>query len=82
MAGNFHPLGFDQVINARQEIDYVSATKNYYGLAAPGTVTSAAGWQIREETLDSQGRTTSIKFAGGTLEYNQVWDNRATLTYS
>ena len=82
MAGNFHPLSGDQVINAPQSIQYVSSTKNYYGLAAPGTVSSAAAWQIREETLDAIGRTIEIKFAGGTLEYNQVWDNRATLSYS
>lgn len=82
MAGNFHPLTGDQVINAKQRIQYASATINYYGLAAPGTLTSEAGWQIRRETLDDQGRTTQIDFAGGTLEYNQIWDNRATLDYS
>lgn len=81
MAGNFHPLSGDQVINAQQRIDYVSSTKNYYGLAAPGALTSDSAWQIREETLDSQGRTIAIKFAGSTLEYNQIWDNRAVLTY-
>jgi hypothetical protein len=82
MAGNFHGLTGDQVINAKQRIEYASSTINYYGLAAPGTVTSAAGWQIRRETLDSQQRTIQIDFAGGTLEYGQVWDNRATLSYS
>ena len=82
MPGLFHPLVGDQVINARQEIEYVSSTKTYYGLAAPGTATDQAGWQIREETLDTQGRTTSIKFASRTVEYNLVWADRATYTYS
>ena len=82
MAGNWHPLTGDQVINAKQRIEYVSATINYYGLASPGAATSDAGWQIRRETLDSQSRTIQIDFAGGTLEYNQIWDNRATLAYS
>ena len=82
MPGNFHGLTGDQVINAKQRIEYNSSTINYYGLAAPGTATSAAGWQIRRETLDSQSRTIQIDFAGGTLEYGQVWDNRATLSYS
>lgn len=81
MAGNFHPLSGDQVINAKQRIVYVSTTRVLYGLAAPGTATSAAGWQIRQETLDSQSRTTAIDFAGSTLEYNQVWDNALSLTY-
>lgn len=82
MPGNFHPIGFDQVINAKQRIDYSSSTINYYGLAAPGTATSAAGWSIRRETLDSQGRTIQIDFAGGTSEYGQIWDSRAVLSYS
>jgi hypothetical protein len=82
MAGEFHPLSFDQVINAKQRIDYASSTTNYYGLAAPGSPTSQARWQIRRETLDSSGRTTAIDFAGGTLAYSQIWDNRATLSYS
>lgn len=81
MAGNFHPLTGDQVINAKQRIQYVSATKNYYGLAAPGTEESDPGWQIREETLDTQGRTTEINFANGTLEYALQWSLRASYTY-
>ena len=82
MAGNFHPLSGDQVINPTQRIQYVSTTRNLYGLAAPSTAEGDAGWQIREELLDTQGRTTEINFAGGTREYNQIWSNRATLSYS
>ena len=82
MAGNFHPIGFDQVINAKQRLEYVSSTINYYGLAAPGTLTSEAGWSIRRETLDTSGRTIQVDLAGGSSEYGQIWDNRATLTYS
>ena len=82
MAGDFFPLSGDQVINAAQRIEYVSATKNYYGLAAPGTTETMPGWAIREETLDSQGRTTAIKFANGTVGYSQQWSLRATYSYS
>lgn len=85
MAGNFHPLSADQAINAKQRLSYDTAdpaVTNYYGFAAPGTAETDAGWQIRRETLDSQGRTTAIDFAGGTLEYSQIWANRATLSYS
>ena len=82
MPGNFHPLVGDQAINAKQRVDYNSSTINYYGFAAPGTATGTAGWQIRRETLDSQGRTIQIDFAGGTSEYGQIWDNRLTLLYS
>lgn len=82
MAGNFHPLVGDQVINARQEIDYDStANANYVGIAAPGATTAQAAWAIRKITFDSQSRTIRVEFAGKTLEYNQVWDDRLTLTY-
>ena len=82
MAGNFHPLTGDQVINAKARMHYVSATRNLYGLAAPGTLETDSGWAIREEILDSQQRTIEINFAGGTLEYGQRWDQRLSLVYS
>ena len=82
MPGNFHGIVGDQVIASKQRIQYVSSTRNLYGLAAPGTAESAAGWQIREEILDSQGRTIEINFAGGTAEYGQIWSSRLTLVYS
>jgi hypothetical protein len=82
MAGNFHPLVGDQAINARQEMDYVSDTKHYYGFAAPGKLTSDPGWQIRELTLDTNGRSVRVKFANGSLGYDFVWDDRATFDYS
>ena len=85
MAGNFHLIGFDQVINAKQRLAYDTASPpvtNYYGLAAPGTAETDAGWSIRRETLDSQGRTTAVDFAGGSSEYGQIWANRLTISYS
>lgn len=81
MAGNFHPFVGDQVIGAIQRIEYVSTTKNYYGLAAPGTAETDPGWSIREETLDTQGRTVQINYAGKTSEYGLQWNLRATYTY-
>ena len=75
-------LGGELLLHLKQKSEYVSATKNYYGLTAPGNATSAAAWQIRQETLDSQGRTTDIQFANGSIDYNLIWDNRATYTYS
>ena len=82
MAGDFHPLSGDQVINAKQRIQYVSTTKNRYGIAAPGTAEDAPGWQIREETLDSQGRTIAIDFANATVGYINKWSERANFDYS
>ena len=63
-------------------IDYASSTINYYGHAPPGSATSAAVWRIKRETLDSQSRTTLIQYADGDAGFNNVWDDRATLSYS
>lgn len=70
------------LINYQQVIDYASTTTNYYGVAPPGTAQSDARWQIRRETLDSQGRTTNIQFANGSINLDQTWTTRASQTYS
>lgn len=54
----------------------------YEGWAIPGTATSAAAWQICKHTYDGSNNRLTTTFAGGTNDYNQVWDNRAALSYS
>ncbi len=54
----------------------------YEGYAAPGTATTAAAWQIVKHTYDGSNNRLTTMFAGGTNDYNQVWDNRASLSYS
>lgn len=61
-------------------IDVASGTVTYFGFAAPSTATSAAGWRILKQTVS--GSITSILYAGGSLEYSFVWDNRASYSYS
>lgn len=60
-------------------VDEASSTITYVGYAIPGTATSAASWRIKR--LDS---TTGliVLWAAGTASFNQVWDNRASLSYS
>lgn len=61
------------------QIDVASSTVTYIGKALPGTATSAATWQIKK--IDSTSGT-SITFASGNSNFSQVWDNRASLSYS
>lgn len=61
------------------EVDEASATITYVGEAAPGSATAAAVWRIKRIDTTSG---VSIKWAGGTAEYDKVWDNRASLSYS
>ncbi len=54
----------------------------YEGWAYPGTATSAAAWQICKHTYEKKDNRLTTTFAGGTNDYNQVWDNRTSLSYS
>jgi hypothetical protein len=62
--------------------DIVDATTSYQGYALPGTATSAAAWQITRSTKDGSGNVTAVLFADGNDLYDNVWDNRASLSYS
>lgn len=60
-------------------IDEASGTVTYIGTALPGTLTSAASWQIKK--IDSSSGT-SITYADGNSSFDNVWNDRASLSYS
>lgn len=53
----------------------------YYGVSAPRAATADALWQIRKFEYDGSGNLLSVKYAAGYKDFNQIWDNRAALTY-
>lgn len=58
--------------------DTTTTDATYLGWALPGTATSAASWKIKK--VDSANK--QILLADGDSDYNNIWDNRATLSYS
>lgn len=62
-------------------IDVASSTVAYKGDAAPGTATNAASWRISRITTTAAGSIT-IQYADGNTNADNVWDNRASLSYS
>ena len=60
---------------------YTSGDLIYLGIAQPGTASSEAKWRIREYSYTS-GDVVSILFADGNLNFDNVWDDRASLSYS
>lgn len=62
------------------KIDDSDATAIYVGDAIPSSVTSSAVWRIQK--IATSGATTSVLFADGDDEFDNVWDNRASLSYS
>jgi hypothetical protein len=61
-------------------IDQVDSNTTYIGVGKTGEATSSAVWQIRK--LLTSGTVTTIKYANGSDAYNQIWDNRSSLSYS
>ncbi len=53
----------------------------YRGDALPGTATSGALWRIQQMTTQSDG-DISIVFADGDDNFDNIWDNRLSLSYS
>lgn len=61
-------------------IDQASGSVTYVGRALAGTATSAAAWQVSKfEQIATQLIETT---ADGDFLLNNIWDNRASLTYS
>lgn len=59
-------------------IDDSGSTYTYFGFAAPGSATSAARWKIKRLTQ----ATNVFQLADGNDQYDNIWDNRASLSYS
>jgi poly(3-hydroxybutyrate) depolymerase len=61
-------------------VDAPSSTLSYVGTADPGTLTSSGSWRILRITY--AGTVTTIHWADGNDNFDNVWDDRAGLTYS
>ena len=61
------------------QVDSVGTT-TYLGYATAGTVTSAATWAIKK--IVETGNDAVITWADGDKDYNNIWDNRLSLSYS
>jgi hypothetical protein len=61
-------------------IDEVNKNLSYVGDSEPSTATSASLWKIRR--IQTIGTVTTIAYADGNSDFDNIWDNRASLTYS
>lgn len=61
-------------------VDEASATVTYVGKAAVASSNASAVWQISRITVS--GTVTTIEYADGDVLFNNIWDNRAALSYS
>ena len=63
--------------------DTVGGTVLYFAQAVAGTLNAAAVWQIQRITFPTPGEDDSVvEWADGDLKYDNVWNDRLTLSYS
>lgn len=53
----------------------------YEAWAVPGSSTSSAVWLVAKNSYDGSNNLTTIQWAG-TADFNQIWDNHLSLSYS
>lgn len=62
-------------------LDWSGTDLLYLGLAPPGSAKADPNWQIRKFTVNGDSNPTDIQYANGSRLFNQIWDNRALLSY-
>lgn len=69
----------DLLDNTTLQFDSSASPTLYLGVAVPGSATSAAAWQITKFDVSSGVVQT---YADGDANFDNVWDDRASLSYS
>lgn len=70
----------DQESSLSVMVDEPDANTTYVGEALAGADTSAAAWRIKQ--ISVSGNVTTVNFADGDTNFDNVWDNRAILSYT
>ncbi len=61
-------------------VDEVSASLTYVGKALAGTIDSDPLWQVQR--IQVSGAVTTVQFADGNTNFDNIWADRASLAYS
>lgn len=73
--------GEDAVPYAKRTDFENNDTVIYIGEANPGSLSSAAVWRMKRLTLNAEGDVTE-EWADGDANFDNIWDNRLSLSYS
>lgn len=71
----------DIVLQKRLDYDQ-NGTLLYIGVANPGSLESEPVWRISKLTYNQQNNLNMILWAHGTMRFDNVWDDRASFSYS
>ncbi len=81
LQGNSSGSSFTSSVPFAQRYDDAGSGIRYYGEAVPGSLTSAAVWKISRMDISADPDFT-ITWADGNGNFDNIWDNRAALSYS
>jgi hypothetical protein len=71
-----------QVVDLSLRYDEVDVFTTYSGEAPAGSADSDPKWRIKLVTSGVGGKTIGITWADGNTNFDNVWNDRASLTYS
>ena len=60
----------------------VSGDYTYIGEALPGTSQGSTSWRIKQVYVNPSTQDTTILWAGGTAEFDKIWNDRLSYSYS
>lgn len=64
-----------------KNFEYSGSNLLYFGLAKPGSANGSAVWRIYRLTW-SGSNLTAITLADGNSNFDNIWNNRTSLSYS
>lgn len=65
-----------------KRVDFISDDLLYKGEATVGSLETDPAWRVRLITISNVDGDVSETWASGTAEFNKIWADRATFTYS
>ena len=78
--GSYAQRVVDEGGSLTTRIDAVDSSTTYIGHAIIGTAESAASWRIKKIVVVDT--VTSILWADGNANADNIWNNRTSITYS
>ena len=60
----------------------VAKDVEYIGYADPGSSKASALWRIKKISYNGDANITDIQYAGGSTDFNKVWNSRTGYSYS
>lgn len=81
LTGRVEELEMGTQLALKYDQDADPPTVAYLGQALPGTSAATAGWRIQKLTFSVDGDVT-VTWADGNANLDNIWNNRAALSYS